>query len=147
MKTFLVFCIFVGIALVTVIPAMWTAFQIRRHTHKNTFAGRTKAEWLRQSRFVCCEHDEECERRGVPCDAWTPRFFDRVINIPPKRVQESSGPYPFVTNRHDAEIVLRDRLYVQPPAPINYCCGVCGSHDPNHYMRCDHPGCMDGRDR
>ena len=28
-----------------------------------------------------------------------------------------------------------------------YRCGVCGSHDELCYLRCDHPGCPDGRDR
>lgn len=31
--------------------------------------------------------------------------------------------------------------------PERYECPVCFSPDPNRYMRCDHPGCTDGRDR
>lgn len=42
------------------------------------------------------------------------------------------------------------RKAVEPPPPVEpkreYTCPVCGSHDPQAYARCYHPGCTDGRD-
>lgn len=44
--------------------------------------------------------------------------------------------------RQAAEIIA-----ARPKAGAMYRCGVCGTSDPDGYLRCYHPGCLDGRDR
>ena len=54
-----------------------------------------------------------------------------------------------------AMMQLEARFGIETPIPIVsaadvpkiYTCAVCGSDDVNRYVRCQHAGCPDGRDR